>query len=383
MSLDRRVLVFAIAGSSLLAACRGAGARTDFDAAGHNPAVVITAQRETYVVYVDDARRLVHQRVGDTAAVAISPAGDAVDLRGENAPIFVERGDGALLVVYPVAVRGGGKHHSASELRAQLSRDGGRSWSAPHRIDGDAAPRSHNFADLALTRGGDGVVSWLDSRAGQQGVQTAVLHSDLTVAPVQTADAKSCQCCRTALFAASNGELWLAWRDLSEGNVRNIAYAVSGGVGEPFAPRGDVADDRWSINGCPESGPRFAETADGTVLLAWLNGAENAIEIAAAPRGGRLEKRAAVVAGAVNHPDIGTLPDGRLAVFYESFRGGKRAVDMRVSDGAHARWSAAKTIADDGMMPRYVRRGADARLSYTSMSDGKPRVHIVDIEGMQ
>jgi hypothetical protein len=381
MSLDRRVLALAIAGGTLLAACRGASPRIDFDAAGRNAAVVITAQRETHVVYVDEPRRLMHRRVGDDAAVAISPAGHAVDLRGENVPIFVERGDGALLVVYPVAVPGGASHHSASELRAQLSRDGGRSWSAPRRVDGDAAPRSHNFADLALGRGGDGVLSWLDSRAGQQGVQTAVLHSDLTVAARQTADATSCQCCRTALFAASNGELWLAWRDLAEGNVRNIAYAVSKAAGEPFAPRGDVADDRWSIDGCPESGPRFAETADGTVWLAWLNGAANAIEIAAARRGGRFEKRAVVAAG--NHPDIGTLPDGRLALFYESFRGGKRAVDMRVSDAAHARWSAARTIAADGMTPRYVRRGGDARLSYTSMTGGTPRVHVIDLEGMQ
>src|ERR1043165_9200281 len=168
MSLHRRGLPLAIPGSPLLAACRGASSRTDFNAAGRNPAVVITAQRETHVVYVDDARRLMHQRVGDGAAVAISPAGDAVDLRGENVPMFVERADGALLVVYPVAVPGGGAHHAASELRAQLSRDDGHSWSAPRRVDGDAAPRSHNFADLALTRGGDGVVSWLDSRAGQQ-----------------------------------------------------------------------------------------------------------------------------------------------------------------------------------------------------------------------
>ncbi|HEY6136186.1 MAG TPA: sialidase family protein [Thermoanaerobaculia bacterium] len=381
MSLDRRVLALALAGGTLLAGCRGAGPRIDFDAAGRNAAVVITAQHETHVIYVDGARRLMHRRVGDDAAVAISPAGDAVDLRGENAPIFVERGDGALLVVYPVAVPGGASHRSASELRAQLSRDGGRSWSAPRRVDGDAAPRSHNFADFALGRGGDGVLSWLDSRAGQQGVQTTVLHSDLTVAPVRTADAKSCQCCRTALFAASNGELWLAWRDLAEGNVRNIAYAVSRGAGEPFTPRGDVADDRWSIDGCPESGPRFAETADGTVWLAWLNGAANAIEIAAAPRGGRFETRAVVAAG--NHPDIGTLPDGRLVVFYESFRGGKRAVDRRVSDAAHAHWSAARTIAADGMTPRYVRRGGDARLSYTSMTGGTPRVHVIDISGMQ
>jgi hypothetical protein len=369
--------------------CGQAFGRTDVAFPGRNPAALLTDQGR-HVVYVDPAtRRLMHR--GGRRVNAITPAGDVVDLRGENAPLFTARPDGALLVVYPVTLgtSSGAHHHSFGELRAQASRDGGRTWSAPRRIDGDDAPRGHNFADLAARPGGEVVVSWLDSRAGKQGVQAAVLRPDLSVSPAQTVDAKTCQCCRTALFASSKGDVWLAYRDLAENKVRNMAYAVSG-PGRPFEPRGDVADDAWQINGCPESGPRFTETAGGTVWLAWFNGGANAIETASAEPGGRFVRRGAAVRGAVNHPDIGTLPDGRLLLVYEVVRGDKRAIEARVSEApdgaveapdgaaAHARWSDAKVLAADGSTPRYVRRGDHAVLTYTTYVDGTPHVHVMD-----
>ncbi len=305
---------------AVLFGCSGTAER--FDIAGRNPAALITPEGAAHVVYVDPAtRRLMHRRLDESRPSAISPSGDTIDLRGENTPLFASRGDGSLLVLYPAAVPGGSGHHSKSELRAQLSADGGRTWSAPRRIDGDVAPRSHNFADFALTRGGDVVVSWLDSRAGKQGVQTAVVQRDLRVAAAQTADPLTCQCCRTALFAASNGQIWLAYRDLAVGDVRNMAYAVANGAGQPFVARGDVADDRWSVKGCPESGPRFAETADGTMWLAWFNGAANAIE---------------------------------------------RVGDQTV------------TLAHKGSSPHYVRSGRRALLSYTTFVDGTSHVRVID-----
>lgn len=363
----------------VLLACNDTTQRADFDAPGRNPAVLITPAGEEHVVYVDaTTRRLMHRRLDETRSSPVSPSTDTIDLRGENAPLFTTRSDGSLLVVYPAVVTGGsGHHHTKSELRAQRSRDAGRTWSAPIRVDGDVAPRSHNFADYAVARSGDVVVSWLDSRAGKQGVQTAVLQTDMRVTPAQTADPLTCQCCRTALFASSNGEIWLAYRDLAEGNIRNMAYAVASGAGQPFVSRGDVADDRWSVKGCPESGPRFAETNDGTMWLAWFNGASNAIELAAAPRGSRFGRRGVVTQNG-NHPDIGTLPDGRLIVVYEAFRDGKTAIDVRISDQKHTRWSDAVTIAADGSSPRYVRSGDRALLSYTTFVENAPHVRIVD-----
>jgi len=368
-----------------LSACGEAYGRADVTFAGRNPAAVLT-DRAWHLVYVDPAtRQLMHRGAGQPNVV--SPPGDEIDLRGENAPLFVARPDGSLLVVYPVKLgekaSAHGHKHTYGELRAQTSRDGGRTWSAPRRIDGDVAPRGHNFADLAVRPNGDAVVSWLDSRAGKQGVQATVLRSDLSVSSAQTVDPRTCQCCRTALFASSKGDVWLAYRDLGENNVRNMAYAVSGS-GQSFELHGDVADDRWSVNGCPESGPRFTETA-GTVWLAWFNGGAGAIETVSATAGSAFVRRGAAVRGPVDHPDLGTLPDGRLVLVYEVFRDGKRVIEARVQDSA--RWRDPVVLAPDGATPRYVRRGNQALLTYTTYAGGStPHVRVMDplpaIEGV-
>ncbi len=371
-------------------ACREAAARATRDFPGRNAAAVLT-DSGPHVVYVDlETRRLMHRGGDETDAVAVSPAEAPVDLRGENVPLLTARSDGSLLVVYPVKLgekQMGTHKHTFGELRAQLSRDGGKTWSAPRRIDGDAELRGHNFADLATRANGDVVVSWLDSRAGKQGVHAAVLRPDLSVSPAQTVDPKTCQCCRTALFASSNGEVWLAYRDLAEDNVRNMAYAVSG-PHQAFEPRGDVVNDHWRVNGCPESGPRFAETSDGTVWLAWFNGGASAIETASATSNAPFTSHGAAVSGPVNHPDLGTLPDGRLVLVYEAIRDGKRTIEARVgrasarpveegsSDGAQ--WTEAKVLAHDGASPHYLRAGDRALLTYTSNADGTPRVHVMD-----
>lgn len=363
----------------LASSCGDAFGRADNTFAGRNP-VALIAGGAAHVVYVDpETRRLMHRGNG-RAVHAISPDGDVVDLRGENTPLLTARPDGALLVIYPILLgekQNGAHRHTFGELRAQASRDGGKTWSAPRRIDGDAEARSHNFADLAARPNGDVLVSWLDSRAGKQGVQAAVLRPDLTVSPAQTVDPKTCQCCRTAMFASSNGNVWLAYRDLSDEKVRNMAYAVSA-LGRPFEPRGDVADDAWAVNGCPESGPRFAETTGGTIWLAWFNGGANTIETASSAAGSPFVRRGPAARGPVNHPDLGTLPDGRLVLVYEVFRDNKRAIEARTSDAGHARWSEAVVLAQDGATPRYIRRGDHALLTYTSFVDGTPHVHVMD-----
>jgi hypothetical protein len=225
---------------------------------------------------------------------------------------------------------------------------------------------------------GDVFVSWLDSRAGKQGVQMAVLKPDLSVSAAETVDPKTCQCCRTALFAASNGDVWLAYRDLTETNVRNMAYAVSR-AGGPFEMRGDVADDKWVVNGCPESGPRFTESG-GAVWLAWFNGGASTIETASATANGPFTRRGAAVRGPVNHPDIGTLPDGRLVLVYEvvhnTNHNTKRAIEARVHD--NGAWSDAIVLAPQGATPRYVRSGNRAALTFTTYVDGASHVRVMD-----
>ena len=85
-----------------------------------------------------------------------------------------------------------------------------------------------------------------------------------------------------------------------------------------------------------------------------------------------------MVRGAFNHPDLGTLPDGRLVLVYEALHDGNRSVELRTSDAAHSRWSEPIVLAANGATPRYIRRGDNALLTYSTFIDNVPYVHVVD-----
>jgi hypothetical protein len=334
-----------------------------------------------YVLPQAGGERVALRSIGSSVggAVAASPAGEVVDLPGEDRPELVTLSDGSLLLAYSVT-RPGGTHHPASELRTQRSSDGGKTWQPPRPVP-DTAPRSHAFTDLVATRDGGAVLSWLDSRSGKQGVQ-ALRIADDGPPTVTTVDPMTCQCCRTALHATARGDVWLAYRDVTAEKVRNMAFAVSADGGRTFVARGDVFDDHWVVDGCPESGPRFAETADGAVWLAWFDGADGAIEVARTRGGGfeppRIVARTDADTTLVNHPEIGILADGRPVVFYEAFRRGERLVEARVAQLEAGTWSAPRLIARGASAPVYAHRGDLARLAYTSWEADEPRVRVVD-----
>jgi hypothetical protein len=308
--------------------------------AGRDPSIAFDDRGTLHVAYADEQSRLVYH--AGARETIVTP--DKVESRGESSPVIVLPRAGEIVIVYP----------SAKELRAQRSSDGGKTWAGVERVNDDFSPqRSHAFADVAAAAGRV-VVSWLDSRSGEQGVVAAVVGS-----PNVTVDAKTCQCCRTALLAHSSGAVWLAYRDLDDHHVRNMAYAVSRDGGRTFAPRGAIADDQWSVHGCPESGPRLAEGKDGRVWAAWTNGKGPAIEVAAAVGGGRFGAPAVIAHGSVNHPEVGTLPDGRIAVFYEAMND----VVARYADARGTEWSEAKVVIAGGRLPRYARRGSHAALA--------------------
>jgi hypothetical protein len=329
------------------------------DIPGRNPSIVITTGGATHIIYVDPDGYVAHQLSTSKQSTRISHA--KADLHGENTPLAAALPQGGLLVVYPVAKQG---------LFAQRSRDDGRTWSEPVRIDGDAvAARSHNFADLTVAKNGDATVAWLDSREGKQGLITTVLRANGTVEPSKTFDPKACQCCRSALLTSSDGTRWLAWRDLAEGNIRNIAYATN------MKPRGDVHDDHWSVNGCPDSGPTMTEASDGSVWIAWFNGRANAVEVASARRDAPFAFRGAIAQG--NHPSIGTFADGRLIVVYETVRDGRRMIEARTSKPPYQTWTAPVGISTNGTFPRFARAGSKAVVAYTAGD------HIAIVEAAQ
>jgi hypothetical protein len=191
-----------------------------------------------------------------------------------------------------------------SDLRFARSVDGGLSFGPAITVndDGDRPPSSHTFHNLLVAPNGDVVVSWLDGRegaaaeaavspaalpAGHEGhdmgaeegpgpsARVAVSHDGgATFGPSVVVDENTCPCCRTAMAAAPGGTIWVAWRKVYEGDVRDVVVARSRDGGASFEPPVRVAPDDWVFPGCPHAGPALTLDADGALHVAWYTGRE-------------------------------------------------------------------------------------------------------------
>src|SRR5690606_11613147 len=82
---------------------------------------------------------------------------------------------------------------------------------------------------------------------------------------------KACPCCRTSLAVAGQ-DVYVAWRDVNDDNIRNIVVAHSADGGKTWSAPRAVHEDAWQIDGCPHAGPSLAVTADGRLHVAWYTG---------------------------------------------------------------------------------------------------------------
>mgnify|MGYP001183608480 CR=1 FL=1 len=186
-----------------------------------------------------------------------------------------------------------GRRFPASDLRFARSTDGGRTFEPAITVNDDAGglPASHTFHDLAVAADGTIYISWIDSRErarmeaeangsagdGLPGPEIRIARSDdggRSFGPSVVVDRDSCPCCRTALAVGPDGAVYVAWRKVHEGNVRDIVVARSEDGGRTFGPPVRVHADDWVLDGCPHAGPSIDVDAAGRLHVAWYTGRE-------------------------------------------------------------------------------------------------------------
>jgi hypothetical protein len=204
-------------------------------------------------------------------------AGDA-SANGEQPPRVLLRG--AAMEVLWVSKRDG-----VSGIRAAASTDGGSTFAPARSITPAGLTGARGWESAAL--GADGAIHavWLDGRhaapkdpskaaAGKH--QHGAMRQDIyhamwkgTGPPVETSVASNvCFCCKTAV-ATRGSEVYVAWRHLFPGGVRDIAIARSTDGGRTFLDPVRVSEDNWKIDACPDDGPAMTIDADGAVQLTW------------------------------------------------------------------------------------------------------------------
>nr|MDQ3821373.1 glycoside hydrolase [Acidobacteriota bacterium] len=224
-----------------------------------------------------------------------SQAGAATAWRGDPPTVKVSP-DGTVYVEW--TARTGGPQGHGNDLFVSASRDGGRTFDAPAKVNDDGKQVVHGMHSLAVGADGRVYVAWLDERnvvkpppsenqmKGMQKMEHMEANREVFFA--FSADGgrtfsknirvalDACPCCKTAVAVGADGHLFVGWRQVLPGEFRHIAVAASGDGGRTFAPPVIVSDDRWALAACPVSGPALLVTDDNRLRVVWYTEGDRA-----------------------------------------------------------------------------------------------------------
>lgn len=142
-----------------------------------------------------------------------------------------------------------------------------------------------------------------------------------------------CYCCKTAMEHGPDGTIYLAWRHVYPGNMRDIAFTMSRDGGRTFSEPIRVSADGWSIAGCPDDGPSMTVDARGRVHIVWptvvvANGDETkSLFHAMTVDGQTFSPRVRIPFDEdAHHPQVVAQADGSIAVVWDAFVGEQQHV---------------------------------------------------------
>jgi len=212
--------------------------------------------------------------------------GPAFFVNWADFPSFVELPDGAWAVHW---LERAGPATYAYHVRLALSSDGGRTWGTPVTPHRDSSRSEHGFVSLVPWGEKEAAVLWLDGRdmqdtdgdgllAGDMSLRFTTVASDGTLGDDVRIDARTCECCQTAMARTRTG-LVAAYRDRDPDELRDVAIVRyrDGAWSDPTP----VARDGFVYPGCPVNGPQLAARGD-TVVAAWYTAPDGYARVQAA-----------------------------------------------------------------------------------------------------
>jgi hypothetical protein len=374
-------------------ACRDAGARTTLaepetisasTTVGAAPMFAVAPSGKRAVAWISAPGGGTDGRLYVTTGGAPSELRDTlgpIEPHGEAPPKLAYAPDGKLFALYAVAKVVPGRRFPMSSLRLATSTDDGATWSAPVTVASDSAFGTRNFHALHSAADGSLYVAWLESNQGKSKTfLTRSTDAGVTwTTPVMADSAQSCPCCRTAIATGADGSLYLAWRTVMPGNVRDVVVAKSTDHGATWASPVRVHADEWVFDGCPHAGPSMQVDSTGAVHIAWWTGKQGSAGTyyAKSTDGGKSFQPPVSLGvsefSAPAHVQLALGPGGTVVTVWDDGTVKTPKVVMRVSSDNGASFSPAALVSTEGAaatFPVLALHDKDITIAWSEQSQG-------------
>ncbi len=277
----------------------------------------------------------------------------AIEAHGEAPPQLAADSSGAISVLYTVGMEVPGQRWPVSALRFVRSTDRGRTWTDPVTVNDGTEFGSHNFHALTAAPDGSLLATWLEARQGKSGVWLSrstdggrtwsanqAIYSDPT-----------CPCCRTSVAVAGDGSMYVAWRAILPGDVRDIVVTRSRDGGITWNKPVRVREDGWVYPGCPHAGPSLKVDAQGVVHIGWWTGKEGeaGVYYARSADGAQTFSSQAIAVGARARPahvQVALAGDGRVFLAWDDGLSDMPRVLLRRSSDGGGTFGPIEALSD-------------------------------------
>ena len=264
------------------------------------------------------------------------------------------------------------------KLRFARSTDYGESFKNAIDVD-PTSPASQSFFTMSVSHHGTIFVAWLDGRekGGIRGGAAVYLarstDGGATFEKSVRVVLNSCPCCRPSIAFGDHtaNTVYVGFRELFDGDVRDMAVATSTDGGKNWGNPVRVALDNWQINGCPHSGPSLAVLGN-RLYVSWFTVHEkdqqSYIFLAHSDDMGKsFTGQQSLSDGTLdaNHPYLVPAKDKLFAVF--------QARDPQSNGGWGKIHAYVREVSADGRLSRLVSVGSlGASASYPTMAFESP-----------
>ncbi|NOS81679.1 MAG: hypothetical protein HOP32_08885 [Nitrospira sp.] len=229
----------------------------------------------------------------------------------------------------------------SNELRLSRSTDAGKTFLPSILVNDDEQIIGHSFDSIHVAPDGVVHVAWIDGREGKKESGTYATRSSdrgRTVSKNLKVDEDTCVCCRTSLTTGPDGTLYVAWRKVLPGEVRETVVARSTDGGKTFSAPVIVGHDKWVFPGCPHRPASIGTDRLGRLYVVWYTeGVDETPAVFLAYSDDRGEtfspkQKLNVSKGTFpDHPQMAVDPDGRLVIVWEEQSPVRREIVMSLS----------------------------------------------------